>query len=195
MVVRHLFAVADLSCYIGAGYGQITDQAGVQCYRRHGALHVIRKITAVRPGIGAAFFLIERLCIIKGLLSSKAQDTVSIPLKRCQVVKRRSLFRLFLLLNGADNRCLSFAFAQDFFGSFLRLEFFTGRTVISEVQIHGIEGLRLKSVDLCLTLNEQRQCRGHDAAHIQRPVVEYAEKPRGVDSHEPVRFGTAVRGK
>ena len=65
----------------------------------------------------------------------------------------------------------------------------SGKT--GQVQRHSIERHRLEGVDLGLPLDDESQCRGHDAANVEGAVVQHRKQPGGVDTHQPVRLGPA----
>ena len=54
--------------------------------------------------------------------------------------------------------------------------------------------LPLNRSDFRFPFHDEGQCRGEDAAHIQRMVVEQGEQAGGVDAHQPVGLGPAEGG-
>ena len=58
----------------------------------------------------------------------------------------------------------------------------------------GIEGLRLKGIDLRFPLHQQRKCGRYHAPHVQGAVVHHGEQAGGVDTHQPVRLAAAEGG-
>ena len=62
---------------------------------------------------------------------------------------------------------------------------------LSQSQVNCVIVFRGKNRNGALPLYQQGQRRRHDSADIQLGFVDQAEKPAGVDPHQPVRLGTA----
>ena len=80
MVVTDLFAVAHLFGKNMIGNITAKNGGGSGKIFRDCAFHIVRKIAAVRPGIGTQLLFIQGLQIIQGLLGSEAANPVGIPL-------------------------------------------------------------------------------------------------------------------
>ena len=86
---------ADRVCPKGiAGIFELPGNRAGQC-RQH-VPHILRQVSAVRPGISDQFLLIQVLGIIQGLLGRESQDPVGVALQARQIVEERRLFKLFL---------------------------------------------------------------------------------------------------
>ena len=73
---------------------------------RGGLRHINRQIPAVRPGIGQQLLLVQRLCVVQGLLGRVTEHPVCLPLQGGQVVELgRRLFLLLMGDGGAGCRC------------------------------------------------------------------------------------------
>ena len=192
MVVRDLFGITELFPIDFIRNGQIADARGPQKNLFHTGQHIVRQIPAVRSGVGTELLFIECLQIVKCLLSRIPQQTVGIPLQAGQVIQRRGSFFLFLLTNLFDNGgvcCLAGcrkSFRLRFCGKAV-----TDRMELSQSQVNGIIAFRGKGGNSTLPLYQQDQRRRHDRADIQLGLVGQTEKPTGVDTHQPVRLGTA----
>ena len=85
----------------------ITGETEFVCHRgnqrRQHFPHVIGQVTAVRPGAGDQFLLIEILGEVQGLLSREAEDPVRVTLQARQVVEERWLLKLFFGLDVPDH--------------------------------------------------------------------------------------------
>ena len=77
-----------------------------------------------------------------------------------------------------------------FLGAFL-----TGCRKSAAVQNRRIKRDRLEGADLGLPLDNQGQRWGHHTPDVQSAVVQHAEKPGGIDPHQPVGFGPAQGGR
>ena len=80
-----------------------------------GCLHVLRQILAVRSRIGCQLLFIERLHIIKGLLSRIAINTVTFPLQSCKVIKAGRLYGFYLLFHRTHKSGVVVTVHTDFF--------------------------------------------------------------------------------
>ena len=192
MVIRDLFGITELFPIDFIRNGQVADAGGPQKNLFCTGQHIIRQISAVRSGVSTELLFIERLQIVKCLLSRIPQQTVGIPLQAGQVIQRRGSFFLFLLTNLLDNGGIRrLAGCRKSF----RLRFcgkaVTDRMELSQSQVNGVIAFRGKGGNSALSLHQQSQRGGHDPADIQLGFVGQAEKTAGVDAHQPIRLGTA----
>lgn len=68
---------------------------------------------------------------------------------------------------------------------------FAGGGQRAAVQLHRIEGSRMKSPNLRFPLQQQGQRWGHNPANVQQPMISRGEQPRGIDPHQPIRLHAA----
>ena len=72
---------------------------------RGGLRHIAGQIPAVRPGVGQQLLLVQRLCVVQGLLGRVTEHPVCLPLQGGQVVELgRRLFLFLMGDGGADHR-------------------------------------------------------------------------------------------
>ena len=192
MVIRDLLGITELLPIDFIRNGQVADAGGPQKNLFHTGQHIVRQISAVRSGVGTELLFIECLQIIQCLLGRIPQQAVGFPLQVGQIIQRRGGLFLFLLANLFDNSgALRFAGRRKGF----RLRFcgkaVTDRMELSQSQVNRVIAFRGKSRNGALPLYQQGQRRRHDSADIQLGFVDQAEKPAGVDPHQPVRLGTA----
>ena len=194
VVVADLFAAAHLPRTDGCGRLRAADARTAQRQRVYAALHIVGEIAAVGAGVGAELLFVETLQIIQRLLRRVPKQAVRIPLEGGQVVERRGFLRLFCLHDGGN----SGGFAVAVPGKPLRLCLLLhapacgGEAV--KVQMDGIEGLRLKGIDLRFSLHQQRKRGRYHAPHVQGAVVHHGKQAGGVDAHQPVRLAAAEGG-
>ena len=124
-----------------------------------GCLHVLRQILAVRSRIGCQLLFIERLHIIKGLLSRIAINTVTFPLQSCKVIKAGRLYSFYLLFHRTHKSGVVVTVHTDFFslGSFRH--FFAGSSKTSAGDFRHIKRLTDEGFNIRLTLYQKCQCR------------------------------------
>ena len=192
MVVRDFFAVADLRQIHVRNLLHPADRSGGGKQRRDIFLHIICEKSAVRPGIGAELFLIERLQIVQSLLGGIIEQPVRVPLQGGQIVKGRRVFCSFLSFH-LCHCCFTLTVCNNHFRGFA-----VGHTLCvgrkSAVQAHKIEGLRHESRNFRLTLHQQGQRGGHDPPDGQCPTIEQGEKAGGIDAHQPIGSCAAKGG-
>ena len=195
MVVGDFGAVADLGGQNGVRHSHPADlrRRSRQCRNR--PFHIGGQIPAVGAGIGAELLFIQCLEIVKGLLGRVAKLPIGIPLEGCQVIEGRRLFRFFFLLHGLDQGGLAFTGIRHRLGRRFLGAFLTGGRKSAAVQDRRIKRNRLEGADLGLPLDDQGQRWGHHAPDVQSAVVQHAEKPSGIDPHQPVGFGPAQGGR
>ena len=193
-MIADLFAVADLRGVDGCRFVDAADGSGYLYKCRDLGFHVVGQAAAVCARIGADFLFIQALQIIECLLRRISEKPVGVALKGGQIIRQRRFFAFFLSLDFDNAGQLPPAGCCRAVGFGFILEFFRRGGKGAAVEIDCIERFRLKSVDFGFALNDQRQRRGHYAAHIQRPVVEYGKQPCGVDAHKPVGFRPADSG-
>ncbi len=140
----------------------LRDQA-----RQHG-LHVLRQISAIGTWIGHQFLLIERLGVIQSLLCGEAENTVGVPLQARQIVEKRRTFCFFLSVHGFDHgfRRLT-AFGEELQGILLRIESPAGCGQSIQIELYGVERLRLEGCNLGIAHHDHCQRWCHDAADVQ----------------------------
>lgn len=171
MVVADLFAAAHLPRTDGCGRLRAADTGAAQRQRVYAAFHIVGEVAAVGAGVGAELLFIETLQIIQRLLRRVPKQAVRVPLEGGQVVERRGFLRLFCLHDGGN----SGGFAVAVPGKPLRLCLLLhapacgGEAV--KVQMDGVEGLRLKGIDLRFPLHQQRKRGRYHAPHVQCAVV------------------------
>ena len=188
VVVAHLGAVQDAADLRGERRTlherQNGDDTGHDARRR--LLHVVGEEAAVRPGIGQQALFIQRLGVVKGLLGGEAEKPVGLPLQGGEVVELGRLFGFLLPLDGSADGPRSPAGRLDA----LRLG---GVGEAVACRLHAAPGdmddvifLFLEAGDLGVPVRQHFQGGGLDAAHGQGLVVQYREKPGGVNADQPV---------
>ena len=157
VMVADLAVVADLGGQHLLRLLHAAEDGGDESQSGNIALHVLRQIAAVRPGVGAELFLIKFLKVVQGLLGGVAQSPVGLPLKGGEVVEGGGLFRLLLPLHflGQQQRILtsiSEGLCLCLIGNPL-----SGEGHPAAVQLHRVELCRLKGPNFRLTLDQQGQ--------------------------------------
>ena len=130
--------------------------------------HILRQITAVRPGIGRQPFFIERLEVVKGLLGGVVKEAVRLPLEGGQVVQFRGPLGLVLPGDGLDHSRLSQAGRPQLLRVRFGIEFTTCRPERLQIQLHRVEFLLLEILNRGFPFRQQRERGGQHPAHIQR---------------------------
>ena len=193
MVVGHLFAVQDAVILRGnvqaLGERHQPPKAGHKAFGHW--QHIIGEILAVRSRIGQQLLFVECLGIIKGLLGGKAKEPVGLPLQGGQVIELGRLLRLFLPRHGSTNGLRSGTGRLDgvCFGSIRKTAAYRVRAAYTDMDDAIFLFLEIR--DLSVAFYQQIQGRGLDTAHSQGLVVQYGEKPGGVDAHQPIGFRPA----
>ena len=95
MVVADLAVVDYLFCMDGYSFPHGKGSRNSRHQPRQGCCHVFRQKAAVCSGISDEFLFVKALRIVQGLLCSKPQQTVGIPLERRQIIELRRLFVFF----------------------------------------------------------------------------------------------------
>ena len=195
MVVGDFGAVAHLGGQNGVRHSHPADlrRRSRQC--RNCPFHIGGQIPAVGAGISAELLFIQCLEIVQGLLGRVAKLPVGIPLESGQVIEGRRLFRFFFLLHSLDQGGLVFADIRHRLGRRFLGAFLTGGRKSSAVKDRRVKRDRLEGADLGFPLDDQGQRWGHHAPDVQSAVVQHAEKPSGIDPHQPVGFGPAQGGR
>lgn len=160
MVVGH-FAVI---CYpvnvrlSGAAFskGHIVTQP--QDQGSGGCLHVLRQILAVRSRIGCQLLFIERLHIIKGLLSRIAINTVTFPLQSCKVIKMGRLYG-FTCFSTERTKAELWSQSIRIFQPRIVPSFFAGSSKTSAGDFRHIKRLADEGFNIRLTLYQKCQRR------------------------------------
>ena len=195
MVVGDFGAVADLGGQNGVLHSHPADLRRRSRQSRNRPFHIGGQIPAVGAGIGAELLFIQCLEIVQGLLGRVAKLPVGVPLESRQIIEGRRLFRFFFLLHGLDQGGLAFAGIRHRLGRRFLGAFLTGGRKSAAVQDRRIKRNRLEGADLGLPLDNQGQRWGHHTPDVQSAVVQHAEKPGGIDPHQPVGFGPAQGGR
>ena len=195
MVVGDFGAVAYLGGQNGVRHSHPADLRRRSRQSRNRPFHIGGQIPAVGAGIGAELLFIQCLEIVQGLLGRVAKLPVGIPLEGCQVIEGRRLFRFFFLLHSLDQGGLVFTDIRHRLGRRFLGAFLTGGRKSAAVQNRRIKRNRLEGADLGLPLDDQGQRWGHHTPDVQSAVVQHAEKPGGIDPHQPVGFGPAQGGR
>ena len=193
VVVRDLFAVADLLWQNYRRCSFITDTGRADNNGVHAVCHIIGKITAVGSWVGAELLFIETLSIIKGLLCGVDELSVGISLECGQVIEGRNLFCFLFTRNGLyHNRLI--VLGDNRFCLGLLFEFLTHGDKSAEVQLCGVKGFGLECFNFGFSLNEQSESGRNNTPDIQGAVVQHGEQTGRIDSDEPVRPLTAACG-
>ena len=193
MVIGHFLIVDDTACIhpdsnaLGTGHilcGQIYQH-------RQRIHHIGSQIAAVCAGIGTQLFLIQTLYIVQRLLCRVSQQPVCFSLKGSQVIQRRGLFAFFLSLHALNNSgVISASLLQLVSGSGVA-ETLTHSSEVRKGQHYIIERLWLERRNLCFSLDNQGQRRGHDTTNVQSTAIEDRKKPGGIDANQPVSLISA----
>ena len=193
MVVGHFFVVDDRTGITGNGdpfakrhgVGNQIDQ------HRQSLRHIRSQIAAVRAGIGAELLFVQILEVVQGLLGRISQQSVGIPLEGSQVIEGGRLFQFVAAFHLFDRHIRTLAGGFQLLGSSLVRHAFPGNGKTGQLQDYRVKRNRLEGVDLGFPLDDERQCRGHDAPNIQSAVVQHRKQSCGVDTNQPVRLGAA----
>ena len=194
MVVADLFAAAHLPRTDGCGRLRAADARAAQRQRVYAALHIVGEVAAVGAGVGAELLFVEALQIIQRLLRRVPKQAVRVPLEGGQVVERRGFLRLFRLHDGGNSGGFAVAVPGKPLRLCLLLHAFACGGEAVKVQMDGVEGLRLKGVDLRFSLHQQRKRGRYHAPYVQGAVVHHGKQACGVDTHQPVRLAAAEGG-
>ena len=174
MVVADLAVVDYLFCMDGYSFPHGKGSRNSRHQPRQGCCHVFRQKAAVCSGISDEFLFVKALRIVQGLLCSKPQQTVGIPLERRQIIELRRLFVFFFAFYFLHHRAdlLSAVGKQSFRILFLR-ESLAGRCAVAlKCQRNCVKLLRGECSNSCFSLHGHRQCRGHNTPNRQRPTIQ-----------------------
>ena len=194
MVIAYLFVIhhslrVSAQLQSGSKRKRAADAGG---QLRHFPLHVMGQEPAVCTRIGQQFFLIESLRVFQRLLGGIAEDAVGIPLERGQVIEQRRILFLFLVLDLSDHSAVPVAGLRQAAGLAQVMNAFgVPDQAVAQIQLDGVEGLRLKMLDGVLTLTEHSQGRRHNPTNGQRRPIQERIQPCCVHPDEPVGLRTA----
>ena len=169
-VIGHLTAVADLRDVYLRRNIHSTDFRGDCHILRDTRLHIVGEIATVRARIGAELLLIQALRIVQRLLGGIAEHPVGFTLQRSQIIELRRRLKFLLARDLSDGTGFSFAQVRELGRFLFTFQPFTEYGRI-EVKLHREERFRYKRTDLCLTLHDEGQRRGHDAPDLERVMV------------------------
>ena len=163
--------------------------------RRQVSRHVFRKVTGIRARVGRQLLFIQKLDIVQRLLRSIAVYPVGLPLQRGQVIQLWRFLCFFLPFCGLHRSRFPHAHPPQLLRVRPALKPPAGQAEAAAVQIHRIEFFLLKPGNGLFPVCKERQCRCHNAPHVQGlSPVQGGKQAGSVDPHQPVRFGAAQGG-
>ena len=160
--------------------------------RRQVSRHILRQIAGIRARVGCQLFLIQKLDIVQCLLCGIAVYPVGLPLQSGQVIQLWRFLCFFLPFCRLHRSAFPHAQLPQLLCIRPARKPSAGYTEGAAVQIYGIEFFFLKSGNCLFPVCKERQCRRHDAPHVQGfSLIQRCKQARCVDSNQPVRFGAA----
>ena len=160
--------------------------------RREAFRHILRQIAGIRARVGCQLFLIQKLDIVQCLLCGIAVYPVSLPLQSGQVIQFWRFLCFFLPFCQLHRGIFPYAQLPQLLRVRPAFKPSAGYTKPTAVQIYGIKFFFLKSGNCLFPVCKERQCRRHDAPHVQGlSLIQRCKQARRVDPNQPVRFGAA----